>query len=193
MDSLRKSSIMGTANVVTPCVSMNDDIVYLTNWGRATHICVSKLTIIASDNCLSPGRRQAIIWNNVGILSIGLLGTNVSEIIIAILTFSFKKMRFKVSSVKWRSFCLGLNVLTREGFCTFCAFPLCHSPLASCYPYTTLVSSALWESPFFSIIGISMTQFDIFHMFFALFILQLPSIILFVATQRELKDSEWLP
>ena len=149
MDSLRKSSIMGTANVVTPCVSMNDDIVYLTNWVRATHICVSKLTIIASDNCLSPGRRQAIIWNNVGILSIGLLGTNVSEIIIEILTFPFKKMRFKVSSVKWRPFCLGLNVLTREGFCTFCAFPLCHSPLASCYPYTILVSSALWESPFF--------------------------------------------
>ena len=34
---------------------------YLTNWGRATHICVSKLTIIGSDNDLSPSRRQAII------------------------------------------------------------------------------------------------------------------------------------
>ena len=30
-------------------------------WGWVTHICVSKLTIIASDNGLSPGRRQAII------------------------------------------------------------------------------------------------------------------------------------
>ena len=29
-----------------------------------THICVSKLTIIGSDNGLSPGRRQAIIWTN---------------------------------------------------------------------------------------------------------------------------------
>ena len=28
--------------------------------GRVTHICVSKLTIIGSDNGLSPGRRQAI-------------------------------------------------------------------------------------------------------------------------------------
>ena len=27
------------------------------------HICVSNLTIIGSDNGLSPGRRQAIIWN----------------------------------------------------------------------------------------------------------------------------------
>ena len=67
--------------------------------------------IIASDNGLSPGPRQAIIWNNAGILSIGLLGTNFSEILIGILTFSFKKMRWKVSSAKWRPFCLGLNVL----------------------------------------------------------------------------------
>ena len=84
----------------------------LTHWGRAMHICVSKFTIIASDNGLSPGRRQAIIWNNAGILSIGLLGTNFSEILIKILTFSFKKMRLKVSSANWRPFCLGLNVLT---------------------------------------------------------------------------------
>ena len=32
----------------------------LTHWGRATHICVSKQTIIGSDNGLSPGRRQAM-------------------------------------------------------------------------------------------------------------------------------------
>ena len=83
----------------------------LTHWGRATHICVSKLTFIASDNGLSPGRRQAIIWNNAGILSIGLFGTNFSEILIEILTFSFKEMRLKVSCAKWLPFCLGLNVL----------------------------------------------------------------------------------
>ena len=82
----------------------------LTHWGRATHICVSKLTIIGSDNGLSPDRRQAIIWTNDGILLIRPLGTNFSEISIEILTFSFKKMRMKVSSAKWRPFCLGLNV-----------------------------------------------------------------------------------
>ena len=77
-----------------------------------THICVSKITIIGSDNGLSPRWRQAIIWTNAGILLIGPLGTNFSEIYIEILTFSFKKMCLKVSSVKWRPFCLGLNVLT---------------------------------------------------------------------------------
>ena len=59
------------------------------------------------------GRRQAIIWTNDGHLLIGPLGTNVSEILIEILTFSFKKMRLKVSSGKWRPFFLGLNELTR--------------------------------------------------------------------------------
>ena len=76
----------------------------LTHWGRVTHICVSKLTIIGSDNGLSPDRRQAIISTNAGIMLIGPLGTNVSEILIKILTFSFKKMRLNVSSGKWRSF-----------------------------------------------------------------------------------------
>ena len=67
-----------------------------------THICVGKLTIIGSDNGLSPGRRQAIIWTNAGILLIGPLGTNFSEILIATETFSFKKMHWKMSSAKWR-------------------------------------------------------------------------------------------
>ena len=77
-----------------------------------THICVSKQSIIASDNSLSPGRRQAIIGTNAGILSIRTLGTNFSEILNEILTFSFKKMCLKVSSAKWRPFCLGLNELS---------------------------------------------------------------------------------
>ena len=54
----------------------------LTHWGRVTHIYVSKLTIIGSDNGLSPGRRQAIIWTNAGILLIRTLVTNFSEILI---------------------------------------------------------------------------------------------------------------
>ena len=48
----------------------------LTHWGRVTHICVSELTSIGSENGLSPGRRQAFIWTNAGILLIGPLGTN---------------------------------------------------------------------------------------------------------------------
>ena len=86
----------------------------ITHWGRETHICVGKSTIIGSDNGLSPGRRQAIIWTNAGILLIGPLGTNFSEILIKIITFSFKKMRSKVSSGKQRPSCLGLNVITYQ-------------------------------------------------------------------------------
>ena len=85
----------------------------LTHWGRVTHICVSDLTSIGSDNGLSPGRRQAIIRTNAGLLLIEPLGTNFSDISIEILIFSLKKMRLKVSSAKRRPFCLDLNVLTK--------------------------------------------------------------------------------
>ena len=86
----------------------------LTHWGRVTHICVGNLTITGSDNGLSPGRRQAIIWTNVGIVLIGPLGTQFSEILMEILTFSFKKRHLKLSSAKCWPFCLGLNVFTHR-------------------------------------------------------------------------------
>ena len=81
----------------------------LTQWGRETHICVGKLTTIASDNGLSPSRRQAIIWINAGILLIRPLGTNFSEILIEIHTFSFKKIKDVVC--ERATICLGLNEL----------------------------------------------------------------------------------
>ena len=82
-----------------------------THWGRVTHRCVSNQTIIGSDNGLSPCRRQAIIWSNAGILLIRTLGTNFSEMVSKFMNFHSRKIRFKMSSVKWRQVCLGLNVL----------------------------------------------------------------------------------
>ena len=60
-----------------------------------THISVGNLTVIGSDNGLSPGKRQAIIWTNAAVLLIGHLGTNFSEILIESQTFSLKKTRLK--------------------------------------------------------------------------------------------------
>ena len=127
-------------DVPTPndLTSSPETLFVLTHWGRVTHKCVSKLTIIGSDNGLSPDQRQAIIWTNAGLLSIGPLGTNFSEILIEILTFSFKKMRLKVSFVKWRPFCIGLNVLT-----DMCSFEV--SFLWRIYTYEMLVSP--WQCP----------------------------------------------
>ena len=87
------------------------EAVSLTHWGWVMHICVCNLTIIGSDKGLSPGWCQVIIWPNAGILSIGPIGTNFSEILVEIQTFSFMKMCLKVLSVKWRPFCLGLKVV----------------------------------------------------------------------------------
>ena len=60
--------------------------------------------IIGSYNGLSPLRRQAITWPNAGLLSIGLLRTNLSEIWIGILPIPFKKMHLKISSAKMAPF-----------------------------------------------------------------------------------------
>ena len=91
-------------------------------------IWVINLTIIGSDNGLSPDRHQAIIWTNaVILLLIRTLGTNFSEIISEIHTFSFKKIHLKMSSAKWRSFHLNLNVLN---LITLTSVP-CHRRWAS--------------------------------------------------------------
>ena len=70
----------------------------LKKWGRVTHIFVSKLTII---------------WTNDGILLIRTFRTHFSEIVSEIHTFSFKKMHLKMSG-KRRPSCLGLNVLKNQ-------------------------------------------------------------------------------
>ena len=90
---------------------VKENITYLTHWGRVMHICVIKLAIIDSDNGLSPGQSQAIIWTSAGILLIGTLGANFSELLSEIHAFSFQKIRLKTSSAKWWPFCLGLNEL----------------------------------------------------------------------------------
>ena len=76
--------------------------------------------IISSDNGLSPGRCQAIIWNNAGMLLNGPLGTNFSEILIKIYIFSFNKMHLKRSSAKRRPFCHGLHVLMKRQYRVCC-------------------------------------------------------------------------
>ena len=78
--------------------------------------------IIGQDNGLLPGQRQAITWTNAGILLIGPLGTNFSEILIEIHTFSFKKMQLKMSSGKWQPFCLFGSFL---GFRASAAIEMC--------------------------------------------------------------------
>ena len=75
---------------------------------------ISNLAINGSDNGLSPGWPQVIIWTNAGIMLIGPLGRNFSEILIEIHTFSSKKMHVKISTAKWRPFCCGLNMLNMD-------------------------------------------------------------------------------
>ena len=97
------------------CLSLNDTLRLID-----TYASVSP-TIIGSDNGLSPNRRQVIIWTNAGILSVGSLGINFGEVLLEIQTFSFMKMHLKMSSAKWRPFCLCLNVLKCQLYSVFTA------------------------------------------------------------------------
>ena len=69
-----------------------------------------KEAIIGSDNGLSPVRRQAITWTDDDLLFIRPSGTNISENLIEIHTFPFKKMHLKMSAEVGPS-CLSLNML----------------------------------------------------------------------------------
>ena len=84
----------------------------LIHWGRVTHKYVPTDAITVSDNGLSPGRRQAIIWNDAGILLIGLLGTNFNDIFIEIEIFSLANLHLKVSYAKRRPSCYSLGAVS---------------------------------------------------------------------------------
>ena len=103
-------------NRIWKCFHQNGShfVQVLTHWGWVTHICVCYLTIIGSDNGLSPDWRQAIIWTNAGILLIGPLGASFSEIVIEIHTFSlknvFENIVWKMAAFLSRPQCVALNV-----------------------------------------------------------------------------------
>ena len=101
-------NISGIANACSWCF-----VPQINLFMPSTHKYISELTIIGSDNGLLPFRRQVIIWPKAGIFWIGPLETKLNVISIEIHAFSsFRKMRLKLSSVKWWPFCIGLSVLT---------------------------------------------------------------------------------
>ena len=84
----------------------------LTHWGRVTHICVGKLTIIGSDNGLSPGRRQAIIWTIAGRNIVNwTLGNKLQWNLKRNSYIFIQENAFENVVWKWRPFCLSLYVL----------------------------------------------------------------------------------
>ena len=82
-----------------------------------THICIGNLTIIGSDNGLSSGQHQAIAWTNVGILLIGPLGTNFSEMLfsqnsnIFIQENALQNVVCEMASILSRPQCVNRNAL----------------------------------------------------------------------------------
>ena len=115
----------------------------LTHLPLVTHINASMNWVrIGSGNGLSPVRRQAITWTNAGLLPIGLMGTNFSEIQIRIPSFSFKKMHLKLSSAKVASILSRGDELNNEwNLNETCSQHRCRSSSTGTY---TLVVSGLF-------------------------------------------------
>ena len=93
---------------------VTDWIIILTRWGRVTHTCVSRLNVIGSDNGLSPGWFQAIIWTNIGILLIGPLGKQFQwnlnrNLHIFIQKNAFENVVWKMSAILSRPQCVNTS------------------------------------------------------------------------------------
>ena len=108
----------------------------LIHWGQATHICGSKLTIIVTDNDLSQGWHQTIIWSSAEIFLL-------TEICISLITTT----HLEVSSVKFWAFCLGLNVLRSQGISKDGTYPIIQKILQCCWELFLTVSplNVLWN------------------------------------------------
>ena len=97
-----------------PTALDNINILSITRWGRAMHICVKKLTII--------GRRQAIIWTNAGMLLIRALGRHFSEMLCKICKMIFiqenayEDVVWKMASIRSWSRKLWPNLLLKSYF-----------------------------------------------------------------------------
>ena len=120
----------------------------LTHWGRVMHTCVSQLITIVSDNGLLPDQRQAFIWNNDGILLLGPVGRNFSEILIENLYIfiqenAFENVVWKMAAILSRSQCVNrtdLYINNAESFSLAntlvpCVTPAILSPLKP-YPFS---------------------------------------------------------
>ena len=153
----------------------------LTHWGRMTNICVSKLTIIGSDSGFAPARRQAIIWTNAGILLIGPLGTNFSEILVGIQTFYLRKMHLNMSSALYRLFRLGLNKLRYK----ISYQQIVKSLEAARYRYLLLRS--LWHMTRMPVLLLSRSVFRAVHVRLSQY--KIPSFNINTGVQEKMSDS----
>ena len=89
--------------------------------GFAGRALVTPLSCVSLSMNTQPSVPLSLVQIMAGILLIRTLGTNFSEILSVIHAFSFKKMHLKMSSAKWRPFCLGLSVLRLDHGTMVCA------------------------------------------------------------------------
>ena len=86
---------------------------------------------------------KPLFWTNVGLVSTGPLGTNLSEFVIKIQNFSFMKMHLKISPAKWRPFCPGGEELT-----ALSELPVHYSDVIMSVMVSQIISVSIFTQPF---------------------------------------------
>ena len=121
---------------------MTTTIIILSHWGRVTHVCVRNLICSGPDNGLSPGRCQAIIWTNVGILLIGPIGTkfnfnrnsnnflegNAFEHVCEMAVILFRPQCVNVFNRRIHNNCISVTIIPSFTSCIF-SFAVLHQPV----------------------------------------------------------------
>ena len=104
---LHRTLFQGRPHILYNCFE-HEKYEVLTHWRRVTHTCVSTLTITGLDYCLTPGRRQVIVWTNAGTVLILPLG-NINGMLIEMQPFCWRKCTWKYRirngvSFSWRQY-----------------------------------------------------------------------------------------
>ena len=109
-------------------------VIHMVSWsinlGTGTRLISASLWYMVSerDICwLLWITSQAIIWTNAGILLIGPLATNFSEILIEIYIFSFKKTHMK------NGVCEMVSILSQPQWVNICHFFILHTTTEESY------------------------------------------------------------
>ena len=108
---------------------------------------------IGSNNDLSPVRRQAIIQNNSGLLSIRLLGTNFSDFFLSKCTIFHSRNAPENILCEKADFCLAGDDFDRfpQNYGIQCIFPLRALYRVFCTIWSNPSSHRLWSPPSYRI------------------------------------------
>ena len=137
---------------ISPLMPMHQDPLLVAPFNSSPPGAASMNRVsVGTDNGLALNRRQAIIYTNAWLFSIGPLERNFSEILIKISKFPFTQMHLKISSAKWRPFSPGRDELRADSISIKASYrkilqsrEICVGIVRSLWNFTGVWAALLW-------------------------------------------------